>query len=95
MQVWAGQVLRRLRPRPACEIGRRADDRHAQVRADAHRDHVLGHLLAETDAGVVALGDDVRQAVVDDDLDLDVGVVRQELRRAPATGSSRRRARPP
>ena len=32
----------------------------------------FGHLLARSDASVVALGDDVGQAVVDD-LDLDVG----------------------
>ena len=52
---------------------------HAHVRPDAHRDHVLGHLLAAAHAGVEALGDDVGQAVVDDDLDLDVGIVGQEL----------------
>ena len=82
-QVDAGvrrQVLRRPRPRPPREVGRRADDRHAHVRPDAHGDHVLRHLLAEPHAGVVAFGDDVGQAVVDDDLDLDVGIVRQELR---------------
>ena len=46
---------------------------------DPHRDHVLRHLLAASHAGVIALGDDVGQAVVDDDLDLDVGIVAQEL----------------
>jgi hypothetical protein len=45
------------------------------------RHHVLCHLLAETNAGVVALRDDVRQAIVDVKLDLDVGIERQELRR--------------
>ena len=75
MQSWSVRscgVCGRVRAR---EVRRRADHRHAHVRTDAHRDHVFGHLLAETNAGVVALGDDVGQAVVDDDLDLDVRVV--------------------
>ena len=38
--------------RPLREIGRRADDRHAHVRPDAHGDHVLRDLLAEPHAGV-------------------------------------------
>ena len=74
-----GQVLRRPRRRAAREIGGRADHRHAQVRPDAHGDHVLGDLLAEPHAGVEALGDDVGQAVVDDELDRDVGIARQQL----------------
>ena len=78
MQVWPVRSCGVLRLRPLGEVGRRADDRHAHVRPDAHGDHVLGHLLAEAHAGVVALGDDVGQAVVDDDLDLDVRIVRQE-----------------
>ena len=85
-----GQVLRRLRPWPFGEIGRRADDRRAHVRPDAHGDHVLRHHLAGAHAGVVALGDDVGQAVVDDDLHLDVRVVRQELlQRGPEDGPHR------
>ncbi len=33
-----------------------------------HCDHILRHLLATSHAGVKALGDDVGQAIVDDDL---------------------------
>ena len=95
MQLWLDQVLRLLRLWPLREVGRRADDRHAHVRPDAHGDHVLRHLLAEPHARVVALGDDVGQAIVDDDLDLDVRIVRQELREAPARGSFRPHARRP
>src|SRR5207247_1802439 len=51
------KVLRLLRPRPSCEVGRRSDDRHAEVRANAHGDHVPGYLLTETNAGVITLGD--------------------------------------
>ena len=66
MQLWAVRSCGVFGGGRLREIGRRADDRHAHVRADAHGDHVLGHLLAEANAGVVALGDDVGQAVVDD-----------------------------
>ena len=59
----------------------RAHDRHAHVRPDPHRDHVFGHLLAAAHSGVVALGDDVGQAVVDDDLDFDVRILAQQLRK--------------
>ena len=79
MQSWAVRSCGVCRLRPPCEIGRRSDDRHAHVRPDAHGDHVLGHLLAEPDAGVVALGDDVGEAVVDVHLDPDVRVVGQQL----------------
>jgi hypothetical protein len=63
-----GQVLRAFRPRPFREIGWRADDRHAHVRPDAHCDHILGDLVARADARVVTFGNDVSQAVVDDQL---------------------------
>jgi hypothetical protein len=45
---------------------------------DAHRNHVLCHLLAETDACVVTLGFDIGEAIVDGELDLDVGIARQQ-----------------
>ena len=77
--VVGDQVLRLLRLRPCLEIRRRSDDRHAHVRSDPHGDHVLGDLLAHPHPGVVALGHDVGQAVVDDDLDLDVRVPPQKL----------------
>ena len=41
----------------------------------------LGDLLAAAHAGVVAFGDDIGQAVVDDDLDLDVRICAQKLRK--------------
>ncbi len=62
------------------EIGRCTDDSHAQVRTDAHRDHVLRHLLAQSDARVVAFRDDIGQAVIDDDLDMDVRIFAHQLR---------------
>ena len=44
------------------------------MRSDADGDHVLRNLLAEANAGIVALGHNVSETVVDDDLDLDIGV---------------------
>ena len=78
--VVTGEVLRLLRRRSRREIRWRADNRHPHVRADTHGDHVLRHLLAPSNPGVVTLGSDVGQAIVDDDLDLDVWILRQELR---------------
>ena len=77
------------------EIGRGANDREGEVRADAHGYHVFRHVLADTNAGVVALRDDVSQAIVDDDLHLDVGIGRQGLPPGQARGSPRPRARRP
>jgi hypothetical protein len=37
------------------------------------------HLLAETDACVVTLRDDIGEAIVDGEFDLDVGIARQQL----------------
>ena len=73
------QFLRRLWLRPISEIGRSPDHGHARVGSDAHGDHVLGHLLAISNAGVEALGDDIGQAVVIDDLDIYFRVGAQEL----------------
>jgi len=52
--VVLGQVLRFLGRGALGEVRRRADDGHAHVRSDAHRDHVLRHLLAEAHAGARA-----------------------------------------
>jgi hypothetical protein len=91
--------LRPLRLRPLPEIRRRSNDRHADVRLDAHGNHVLRHLLAGADAGVKALGGDIGQLVVDADFDLDVWILPQEFYElrpevsvAPPTATSRRRA---
>lgn len=46
-----------------------------------HRDHIRRHLLSQTHAGVITLRDNVGQAVVDGDLDLDGRILRQEFRK--------------
>ena len=50
-----GQALRGLQFRACGEIGRRANDRHAKVGADAYCNRVLCNLLAESNTGGVAL----------------------------------------
>jgi hypothetical protein len=49
-----------------------------RVGAYAHGNHVLCHLLAISNTGVEALGNDIGQAVVIDNLDLDVRICAQE-----------------
>ncbi|MNR56182.1 hypothetical protein D3C85_1767110 [compost metagenome] len=58
------------------EIRRGTDYRHAHIGADAHRDHVLGHLLTQANACVVALRHDIGQAVIHDDFDAQIRIVR-------------------
>ncbi len=72
------QFLRLLRLPSASEIGRSPDHCHARIGSDAHSDHVLCHLLAISHAGIETLGDDIGQAVVADDLDLDVRIRTQK-----------------
>jgi hypothetical protein len=63
------------------EIRRRADDRHPHVRPDPHGDHIFGYLFAAAHSSVVLLSHDISEAVVDDDLDLDVWVFSQQGRK--------------
>jgi hypothetical protein len=56
-------------------LGWRSDDGDAYVGADTHRDHVFRHLFAGAHAGVETLGDDVGEAVVEEDLDFDVWIL--------------------
>src|SRR6516164_6775977 len=62
------------------EVRLRPDHCKAYVRPDAYCDHIFRHLPAPTDARVVTLCGDVGQSVVRDNLDSDVGIVRQKLR---------------
>ena len=77
--VMRSQVLWGLWLWPSGEIKRRADDRRAHVRADADGDHAPSHHLARAHAGVKALSDDVGEAIIDDDLHVDVGIIGQQL----------------
>jgi hypothetical protein len=55
----AGEIFGGLRNKTLREIARCSDNRHAPVRRDAGGDHILGHLFAQPDAGVIAALDDV------------------------------------
>jgi hypothetical protein len=75
-----GQFLRQQWWGALCEVGWRANNGHAHVRPDPHRDHVLRHLLAKAHAGIVALRNDVDQLIVCVDLYLDVRIFGQQFR---------------
>ena len=57
------------------EIRRAADNDDAHVGCNADCDHVLGHVVSQTNADVEALGHDVGEAVVAADFNLDIGVM--------------------
>jgi hypothetical protein len=69
------EVLRAFRHAMLGEITGRCDRHQAPVRADSHGDHVLLDALAQPDAGVEALLDDVAERAVEDQLDADIGIV--------------------
>src|SRR3954452_22095804 len=71
--------MRLLRLHSVLEIRCGSDNRHAHVRSNAHGYHTTRHLLSAANASVEALSDDIRQTVVDDDLDLDVRIISKEL----------------
>jgi NAD(P)-dependent dehydrogenase (short-subunit alcohol dehydrogenase family) len=56
------------------EIGGRGDHSHAQVRTDFPRDHVALDFLAEPDASIKAVGDDVAVGIIDQHFDHCVGM---------------------
>jgi hypothetical protein len=68
-----------VRDRIPAEIGGGPDDRHRDIGPDPDGDHVLRDLHSKADAGIEPIGDKVGEAVVDDDLDGDVGMVGQQL----------------
>ena len=72
--VVRGKVLRRPGRWPPREVAWRPDDRHAQVRPDAHCHHVFCQYVAHAHARVITFGHDVDEAGIRGDLDLDVGI---------------------
>jgi hypothetical protein len=65
--------------RRALRVRRNPNDRHPQIGANPDRIHVFRHLLARSHAGVITLGDDVGQALIDDNLDLMSGYSRRNF----------------
>ena len=72
------QVGDRLRSTLGIKIAARGHQDCLQRRGQAQRDHVLLHRLAEPDAGIEALRDDVDKRVVDEDLDRQLGLSERE-----------------
>ncbi|ESZ18737.1 hypothetical protein X737_17750 [Mesorhizobium sp. L48C026A00] len=72
------EILRLLRRGMLGKVGFFADDREAEIRSDASRDHVFRKLFAHADPGVKALRHDVGEAVVEQEFDLDVGIFREK-----------------
>jgi threonine dehydrogenase-like Zn-dependent dehydrogenase len=58
------QVAGRLRSLSSFKVGSGPYDRHSKVRSDPNSDHVFRDPFTQPHAGVVALGDDTREAVV-------------------------------
>src|SRR5260370_953350 len=75
VEVWRTRGLSAAR-----EIGRRADDDKSLLWADSDRDHLTIETVAEADARVEALGDDVRESFVEREVDADVGIGGEEAR---------------
>ena len=85
------EIARMLRPAVSGEIGGRSHRELAQVRAEAHRDHVALDHLADADRRVEAAGNDIDHLVVDGDVEHDIGIGLGESR----PGSARYRSRQP
>ncbi len=62
----------------ASKVRGRSNHSHSHDRADADGDHVLRDLFAKADTRVVTSRDDVGKAIIDNDLNLDVRMVRQK-----------------
>jgi len=71
------------------EIGLCSDHGKASIGTNPHRHHVLGDLLAESNAGIGALSRDVNEATFHVDLDFDVRVFRHEVRELGAKNGDR------
>lgn len=75
----AAQVARFMRLRSLHEVSGRADNGHAQIRREPDRYHVLMHEFARPDAGIEACGDNVSNAVIDDQVEPDTRVRCEEV----------------
>ena len=75
------------------EVGRRANRGHPQPGSDPHRDHVLLQSLAKANARIVALCDDIGEAGLDVEFDLNVGMLGGQADRQPARAPFEQRVR--
>ena len=70
----AAQIGRRARLAALREIVGRCHGKQLDVRGETNRNHVFFESLADANAGVEPSGDDVAQAIVDDDVEHHVRV---------------------
>jgi len=70
-----------LRLAPCREVSRRAHDGDALVFADPDSDHVAADRLAEVDSGVEGTADEVCGSILKDDVETNVRVRREKLRK--------------
>ena len=61
------------------EVRWRADYALIEIRPDAHRNHVLRDLFTKANSRIESLRDNVSETVVVDDLDGDIGIIRQQF----------------
>lgn len=73
------QIGGRRRRAMTREVVGRAGHDHLEHRRDRHGHHVLGQTLAESDACVVTVGDDIRQPVVHHELHAQQRIARHEF----------------
>ena len=74
------QLARVLRLAVSCEIGRGTHDQKPKIAGYGDRNHVSIDHFAEMNAGIVAARHDVSDFIRHRDVELDVGVRREELR---------------
>src|SRR3990167_645467 len=74
------QILWFLRHAVACEIRRRCHRSHSYFRSDRRGDHIFIDGVAESDARIEAISNDVPEAIVDIKLNLDVRVFEEQRR---------------
>jgi len=72
----AVQIGRRPRLAASCKIVGRSDGEHPYICGEAHSNHVLLEALTDTNARIESARDDVAQAIVDHDIEHDVGCAR-------------------
>src|SRR4029079_6980282 len=74
------KIVWRLRFSPLLEISWRPGDDERQFVRDAHRNHVAFNPLAESNAGIEALGHDVAQRVANGQIEGNLVILRQKAR---------------
>jgi hypothetical protein len=73
------QIAGCLRPLSSLKVRSRSYNCHSKISSDSNGNHVFRDLFTQPHAGVKSLGDDIREAIVNRDLDFNVGIGREDL----------------